>query len=258
MRQTLSLLGALRLQSGCIPTADCGCTGRASLGWLIYRAQPCGRVSRSGSRVPFNVKFVITDRSLASSLPKPRSRAKQFPVRRNFNVMVAVQPVAAHGFGKFGLCVAPVGQSRGNYHESPLGRMMGRGRAGAVAGMSSGLVVMMKRASSYDASRRFSTIGPSGPVGGQFRKPLASGSAMLPAALGRYSGLARRSLRKIGSHPTFHIFRNIVVVGFSVAGTMAVGQLCPVSVPGSAAVDPRVPGATVIGGCYLAERTFGT
>jgi hypothetical protein len=39
---------------------------------------------------------------------------------------------------------------------------------------------------------------------------------------------------------------------------MAAAGLCAASVPVLAAVDTRAPGATVIGGCYLAERTFGT
>ena len=65
--------------------------------------------------------------------------------------------------------------------------------------------------------------------------------------------LSRDTLRNIFSND----FRDIVPT-VVVARTMAVAELRPASVRVLAAVEATALGATVIGGWYLADGTFGT
>jgi hypothetical protein len=69
----------------------------------------------------------------------------------------------------------------------------------------------------------------------------------------RQDGLARRLIRQIIREIVRKILPNIVV-----ARRTAAGRLRPASVRMLAAVEAKALGATVIGGWYLAERTFGT
>ena len=69
----------------------------------------------------------------------------------------------------------------------------------------------------------------------------------------RHDGLARRFIREVIREIIRKTLRNIVV-----ARRAAAGRLRPASVRVLAAVEARALGATVIGGWYLADRTFGT
>jgi hypothetical protein len=140
------------------------------------------------------------------------------------------------------------------FHESPLGRVRGSGGRRRV-GQVSGLVVIMKRASSMSRDevvaflRSIPAVDSGSNSGG--RTLLAERSSRLRTS----AATDQRNAAPAKLSPSLY---STISTAFVVARGTAVARLRPTSVRVLAAVEARALGATVIGGWYLADRTFGT
>jgi hypothetical protein len=114
----------------------------------------------------------------------------------------------------------------------------------------------------------FPLSGPKVPSWSNPGRPAIAGARAPVASPERQRGPARRIIRwvqQFSSELSRNIFRPLinhivrnVVLNVAVARNMAAAQLRPASVPVLAAVAARAHGTTVIGGWYLADRTFRT